>query len=140
MSVRTATAVKAHLEALGTGVPVFVDAPPPGQQPPYLSVSDLLDLDPLGHGDNGDPDRDEAVAELAQVTLTVRSRDATRALTDLPEVVDQIVNGLDTATLTSAPHHVHGVDVIAVNRLIDPTGLTETVITLRVNRAMKRSP
>jgi hypothetical protein len=140
VSVRTATAVKAALEALGLGMPVYTDRPAPGRQPPHVVVVELsAGALPEGHGDFGSQTADEAVAELVQVDVTQRVKDPAGRMAEDPTVPDRIAAAMRGARLTTAPWHVYGVqlDSFGPRREITP-GTAQTTITLRIRRALRR--
>ena len=140
MSARTATAVKAHLEGLGLGIPWYADRAPPGKTPPFGVVVELPQGGvPDGHGDFGDPDADEALTELAQVDVVQRIRDSAGRLADDPALPDLVAQGLRGARLPTAPWHVYGVhlDIVGPRQEISPN-VAQTSITIRVRRALRR--
>lgn len=140
MSARTATAVKAFLETLGLGVPVYADQAPAGKVPPFLVALELPQgATPDQHGDFGDPAADEAVTELAQVDVVQRLRDSAGRQADDPALADRVAVALRGARLPTAPWHVYGVglDTLGPRQEISPN-VGQTSITVRVRRALRR--
>ena len=76
MAATTSGAIKARLEGLQFGVPVFRDGPRPGQAPPFIVVTEALGiaLDTSGNGDFGDPDAEVNIIETAAVDLVEYAR------------------------------------------------------------------
>ena len=141
MSVRTSTAVKALLETLGLGVPVFAGPVPPGKVPPFIAVAELpTPALPESHGDFGDPAADEAVTELAQVDIVQRIRGGDGKAADDPALPDRVAAGLRGARLTTAPWHVYGVQLDGLGpRQETGPNTVQTSVTIRIRRALRRS-
>lgn len=138
---RIATAIKTALEAMALGVGVFVDAPPPNRDAPYLVVYDSLDITPADLGDQGSSTRDEAVYELCQVDYVTKRRTPDNRNPEDLSIRDTVLSGLDGNRLVGSPYNIHGVTIDSVARL--PTGdsanLVVTSITLRVARSLRRA-
>lgn len=140
MSLRTATAVKAALESLGLGMPVYTDRPAPGRQPPHIVVTELpAGATPEGHGDFGDSNADEAVTELAQIDVTQRVKDPAGRMAEDPTVPDRIAVAMRGGRLLTAPWHVYGVQLDSFGPRRETTpGTAQTTITIRIRRALRR--
>jgi len=75
MAATTSGAIKARLEGLQFGVPVFRDGPRPGQAPPFIVVTEALGIAlDTGNGDFGDPDAEVGIVETAAVDLIEYAR------------------------------------------------------------------
>ena len=76
MAATTSSAIKARLESLGFGIPVFRDGPRPGQAEPYIVVQEGLPAarDLRAAGDFGDPAADIEIAETVIVDLVQQAR------------------------------------------------------------------
>lgn len=123
MAATTAGAIKAYLEGLSFGVPVFRDGPRPGQALPYIVVTEAVStgLDGSGNGDYGDPDATLNIIELATVDLVQQARvktagGATRSV-ERYGLAEAIAHALNHTTLPAHPARVTAVRVVDVDRI-----------------------
>lgn len=144
MAASTAGAIKARLEGLGFGVPVFRDGPRPGQLPPYIVVQENVSMaaDPRGAGDFGDPDAELTVTEIAQVDLIQQARIKTGPTstrnTERYGLAEAIAHALHGCSLPAHPAPVHGVRVQAVDRIPIADNLVRHSITVELHRVLLR--
>lgn len=123
MAATTAGAIKAYLEGLGFGVPVFRDGPRPGQALPYIVVTEAVSvgLDPSGNGDYGDPSATLHITELATVDLVQQARVKTAAgLTRTVErygLAEALAHALNHTTLPAHPARVTACRVQDIDRI-----------------------
>jgi Domain of unknown function (DUF4082)/PKD domain len=138
---RLATAVKAAIDALALGVGVYVDAPPPNRDAPYLVVFDSLDITPARLGDSGSSTQDEAVYELCQVDYVTKRRTPDNKNPEDMSIRDKVIAGLQGNRLVGAPYAIHGCTVDSVLRLPggEAANLVVTSITLRVAHSLRRA-
>lgn len=145
MAATTSGAIKARLEALGSGVPVFRDGPRPGQAEPYIVVTEGVStgLDTRGNGDFGDPAAEIQITEIVTVDLIQRARTKTGAATarnaeryGLAEVIAHALHG---CTLPDHPAPVHAVRVQDIDRIPIADNVVRHSITVAVHRQLLAS-
>lgn len=144
MAATTSGALKAYVEGMGLGLPVFRDGVPTdrqGQQmlPPYMVVHEGLAVVPLSFGDFGDPARDFTVTELVQLDLWEPARTPggqAPGQATAGEVYTRprsLLRGLDGATLPASPTRVWSVRVQHFVRTLQD-GMVRTRFDLLVTR------
>jgi hypothetical protein len=120
MAATTAAAVKAYLEGLGLGVPVFRDEAPAKQSLPYITVREDVANVPDLDGDQGDPDAEHTTAETVQVDLWQTWRNPqTAAVVESYTLPKQIQRALRGAHLDVSPTHTYGVVLTSTVRLLE---------------------
>lgn len=143
MAATTGGALKAYLEGLGLGLPVFRDRVRDGQVPPYAVVLDNLNVSRINTGDHGDQAAPVSVEELVQLDLWQLLRfpaghaQAGKNAEDyaLPETLDRRLSG---ARLPASPTVTFGVSVLGWRRLPDPDpNLVHHVYNLVVRRELR---
>lgn len=123
MAATTSGAIKAYLEALQFGVPVFRDGPRPGQTTPYIVVTEGVSagLDGQGNGDYGDPNAPLNIIELVTVDLVQQARvKAPGGGTKSAErygLAEAIGHALNTATLPAHPGRITAVRLVDIDRI-----------------------
>jgi hypothetical protein len=142
VAATTAGAIKAYLEGLGFGVPVFRDGPRPGQGLPYIVVTEAVStgLDPSGNGDYGDPDARLQITELATVDLVQQARIKTAAgLTKNAErygLAEAIAHALNSTTLPAHPARVTAVRVQDIDRIPIADNTVRHAIHVAIHREL----
>ncbi len=144
MAATTEGAIKAHLEGLGLGLPIFREGPRPGQAPPYGVVQqESIAVEPSGNGDYGDPNADLPIVETLTVDLIQAARTHTSARIarsaeryGLAEVVAAALNG---CTLPAAPSPVTAVRARDIQRFPVADNRIRESITVHVHRTLRRS-
>lgn len=142
MAATTAGALKAYIEALGYGIPVFRDGPRPGQAYPYAVVQEgiSISLDLPGCGDFGDTDAEITVTEIAQVDVLQQARAKTSPTrtknVERYALAEAIAHRLHGAALTGHPAHVHGVRVQTLDRIPLADNVVRHAITVELHRTL----
>jgi hypothetical protein len=144
MSATTSGAIKAYVEALGLGVPVFRDGPRPGQAPPYVVVTEGLSagLAANGNGDFGDPDAPVVIAENVTVDLVqnARAKDGQGARnTERYGLAETIGRRLHGARLTAHPAPVTAVQLQDIDRIPIADNIVRHAIHIVVTRQLLAS-
>lgn len=122
MAATTAGAIKAYLESLSFGVPVFRDGPRPGQGLPYIVVTEAVSTGPdgSGNGDYGDPAAMIQITEVATVDLVQQARIQTGAGTTRSAerygLAEALAHALNHTTLPAHPARVTSVRVQGMQR------------------------
>lgn len=142
MSGTTSGAVKATIEGLGLGLPVFRDGAPDSQDPPFVTVQEGIGIDPRQTGDTGDTTADMAVAELVQVDLYLPARVRTGATitrnAESTTAPDRLHRGLHGVTLpTVGGARVYGCFVQSRLRWPTADNVSRHTLTLRVERNLQ---
>ena len=142
MSASTAGAVKAHIETLGLGVPVFRDGAGDTTTPPYVTVQEGIGYETEAHGDTGDPDADMGVGELVQVDLylpaRVRTSTGRAANAESYTAPDRLHRGLHGAALPSiGGARVYGCLVESRLRWPIADNVARHTLTIRVKRGIQ---
>ncbi|MFF4943732.1 hypothetical protein [Streptomyces rubiginosohelvolus] len=144
MAATTSGAIKARLEGLQFGVPVFRDGPREGQAPPFIVVTEAQDvgLDTRGNGDFGDPDAALQIVETASVDLveTARSK-ATAGTAQAVErygLAEAIAHALHGHALPAHPAKVTAVRVTGIDRFPISNNRVRASITLSIHRELLR--
>ncbi|MDT0473008.1 hypothetical protein RM863_12825 [Streptomyces sp. DSM 41014] len=145
MAATTSGAIKAYLEALAFGVPVFRDGPREGQDTPFIVVQEGLPagLDTSGLGDFGDPDAEITIVETVVVDLVQRARVKTGArttkVTERYGLAEAIGAALHGCTLPAHPAKVTAVRLQDIDRIPIKDNLVRHSITVHVHRVLLRS-
>ncbi len=137
MAATTAGAVKAYLEGLRLGVPVFRDEPPAGQDLPYITVREIANV-PDRDGDHGDPTAVRTTSETVQISVwqTWRNPTTGRVVEDylLPQAVARAVR---SAGLDASPTRTYGVLLQSSVRLLErDRNVVQHALTAVVRRAL----
>lgn len=138
MAATTSGAIKAHLESLGLGVPVFRDGPRPGQRLPYIVVTEAVSIAPstTAAGDFADPDAGVVVSEQAQVDVVQEGRTATGANAERYDLPPRVWRALHGAQLVAAPTHVYGCRVLTMTRQPIADNVVRHILTVQLDRAL----
>ncbi|MGW6598501.1 hypothetical protein [Streptomyces sp. NPDC055036] len=141
MAATTSGAVKAYLEGLAFGVPVFRDGPRPGQAEPYIVVTEAVStgLDGPGNGDFGDPAAEINIVETVTVDLIQRARIKIGGTTRNAErygLAEAIAHALHGCRLTAHPALVHAVRVQDIDRFPINDNRTRSSITVIIRRQL----
>lgn len=145
MAASTSGAIKARLESLQFGVPVFRDGPREGQDPPYVVVQEGLPaaLDASGNGDFGDPTASITIVETVVVDLVQYARAKVNAKlarnTERYGLAEAIAHALHGCQLPAHPAPVHGVRVQDIDRIPIEDNSVRHSITVQVHRELLRS-
>lgn len=144
MAATTAGAVKARLESLAFGVPVFRDGPRPGQAEPYIVVQEGIPASPdlRANGDFGDPDAEINIAETVIVDLVQQARVKTGATTtrntERYGLAEAIAHALHGRPLPAHPAKVTAVRVQQIDRIPIADNKVRHSITITVLRELLR--
>ncbi len=138
MAATTSGALKAYLEGLGLGVPVFRDEPPVEQQLPYITVRESIANLPDRDGDTGDATAEHTTAETVQISVWQQWRNPAtgRVVEDyaLPPAVQRAIR---TARLDAAPTRTYGVQLQGWVRLLErDTNVVQHALTAVVRRVL----
>jgi hypothetical protein len=144
MAASTSGAIKARLESLAFGVPVFRDGPREGQEPPFIVVQEGMPagLDTTANGDFGDPTADINIVETVVVDLVQLARVKTGArttkVTERYGLAEAIAHALHGCTLPAHPAKVTAVRVQDIDRIPIADNRVRHSITVQINRALLR--
>ncbi|MFJ8144685.1 hypothetical protein ACIQ6R_06370 [Streptomyces sp. NPDC096048] len=144
MAASTAGAIKARLEGLQFGVPVFRDGPREGQAPPFIVVQEGMPagLDNVANGDFGDPDAEVNIIETVTVDLVQQARIKTGAtttkVTERYGLAEAIAHALHGCQLPAHPATVHAVRVDDIDRIPIADNRVRHSITVQIRRALLR--
>ncbi|OKI04928.1 hypothetical protein A6A06_09540 [Streptomyces sp. CB02923] len=142
MAATTSGALKAYVESLGSGVPVFRDGPRPGQAEPYIVVQEAVSvgLDSRANGDFGDPAAEINITEVATVDLIERARTKTGARTaknaERYGLAESLAHALHGCRLPAHPAPVHGVRVTGFDRFPISDNRIRTSIPVEIRRGL----
>lgn len=145
MAATTSGAIKARLESLAFGVPVFRDGPREGQDCPFVVVTEALStgLDTGGNGDFGDPDASITIVEKVAVDLVQNARAKTTAVTarnaERYGLAEAIAHALHGHALPAHPAKVTAVRVTDLDRFPISDNRTRTSITVEIHRELLAS-
>lgn len=140
MAATTSGALKARIESLGFGVPVFRDGPREGQACPFVVVTEAVavGLDSRGNGDFGDPDAPIAIVETVTVDLIQNARTKAGAATapnaERYGLAEAIAHQLHGRPLPAHPAKVTAVRVRDMDRFPIKDNRTRTSITVEIHR------
>ncbi|NEB83970.1 hypothetical protein G3I43_07225 [Streptomyces anulatus] len=145
MAATTSGAIKARLESLAFGVPVFRDGPREGQACPFIVVTEAQDigLDTRGNGDFGDPAATLQIIETATVDLVETAR--TKAAAGTARAVERyglaeaIAHALHGHPLPAHPAKVTAVKVDGIDRFPISDNRVRASITVRIHRELLRT-
>ena len=144
MAASTSGAIKAYLETLAFGVPVFRDGPREGQAPPFVVVQEGMPAGPdrSGNGDFGDPAAEINIVETVVVDLVQQARVKTGArttrVTERYGLAEAIAHALHGCRLPAHPAKVTAVRVDDVDRIPIADNRVRHSITVQVHRELLR--
>ncbi|HLU95648.1 MAG TPA: hypothetical protein VKZ89_02260 [Thermobifida alba] len=144
MAASTSGAIKARLESLAFGVPVFRDGPREGQAPPFIVVQEGMPagLDRAGNGDFGDPDAEINIVETVTVDLVQQARvktgSQTTKVTERYGLAEAIAAALHGCRLPAHPAKVTAVRVDDIDRIPIADNRVRHSITVQVHRELLR--
>lgn len=141
MAATTSGAIKARLEGLQFGVPVFRDGPRTGQAPPFIVVTEALatTMD-TANGDFGDPTAEITIVEKVAVDLVETAR--TKATAGTATAVERyglaeaIARALHGHGLPAHPAQVTAVRVVDIDRFPIADNRVRTSITVQIHRTL----
>ncbi|MEU3962921.1 hypothetical protein AB0F42_24465 [Streptomyces buecherae] len=142
MAATTSSAIKAYLESLGSGVPVFRDGAKPKQPMPYIVVTEAVStgLDGPANGDFGDADAEVNIIEVATVDLVQQARvrvSATRTrTTERYGLAESFARALHGCRLPAHPAPVHAVRVQGIDRIPIADNVVRHSITIEIHRQL----
>ncbi|MFI1734043.1 hypothetical protein ACH40E_33485 [Streptomyces acidicola] len=142
MAASTAGAIKARLESLPFGVPVFRDGPREGQDEPFIVVQEGMPagLDSTANGDFGDPDAEINIIETVTVDLVQRARVKTGArttkVTERYGLAEAIAHALHGHPLPAHPAKVTAVRAQDIDRIPIEDNRVRHSITVQVHRVL----
>ena len=139
MAASTAGAVKARLESLAFGVPVFRDGPRKGQAEPYIVVQEGLPatIDLTAAGDAGDdPQINETVVVDLVQQARVQTGPRTTKVTERHGLAEAIASALHGGPLPAHPAKVTSVRVQDIDRSPIEDNKVRHSITVTVRRAL----
>lgn len=143
MAATVAGAVKALLESIGLGVPVFRDGAPEGTLHPLIVVQDGIGLVPEPHGDLSDPNAHQGDTEQIQIDIYQDARlmdpaHAGRTLPgesrDLHLKVRRALPRLARTSFGTPPVRIYGCSVVAGRRWAISDGVVRHTLTANVRR------
>ncbi|MFJ1698186.1 hypothetical protein ACIOHC_24225 [Streptomyces sp. NPDC088252] len=141
MAATTSGAIKARLEGLQFGVPVFRDGPREGQAPPFVVVTEALSttLD-TANGDFGDPTAPITIVEKVAVDLVqnarIKSGAATAKNVERYGLAEAIARALHGHGLPAHPTKVTAVRVTDIDRFPISDNRIRTSITVQIHREL----
>jgi hypothetical protein len=135
VSLTTANALKAWIEAGGLGVTVYRDRPPEGTAYPYVTVHEGISEVPSGT-DNAFCADDFTIVEQVQVSLWQQWKDkASNAVTESYTLAAALRRLLNGAQLATAPTRVFGVRVTNRVRALDvDNDVVHDALTVDIDR------
>ncbi|MFB8101349.1 hypothetical protein ACFC3O_00680 [Streptomyces sp. NPDC056007] len=144
MAATTSGAIKARLEGLQFGVPVFRDGPREGQAPPFVVVTEALSTGmDTANGDFGDPDAELTIVEKVAVDLIQTARSKTGGATtknvERYGLAEAIAHALHGHGLPAHPAKVTAVRVTDIDRFPISDNRVRTSVTVQVHRVLLRS-
>lgn len=145
MAATTSAAIKARLESLAFGVPVFRDGPREGQAPPYIVVQEGMPAgwDGPANGDFGDPDAEINIIETVTVDLIQLARVKASATTTKSAerygLAEAIAHSLHGCQLPAHPAPVHAVRVQDIDRIPISDNRVRHSLTVQIRRELLRS-
>ncbi|MET9701681.1 hypothetical protein [Streptomyces griseus] len=141
MAATTSGAIKARLEGLQFGVPVFRDGPREGQACPFIVVTEALAISmDTANGDFGDPNAELTIVEKAAVDLIETAR--TKATAETARAVERyglaeaIAHALHGHGLPAHPAKVTAVRVTDIDRFPISDNRVRASITLAIHRVL----
>lgn len=145
MAASMSGAIKAHLEALAFGVPVFRDGPRTGQAEPYIVVQEGLPAtrNLRAAGDFGDPNAEIPIVETVVVDLVQQARvktgPKTTRVTERYGLAEAIGAALHGCRLPASPAPVTAVRLVDIDRIPIADNKVRHSITVEVHRTLLRS-
>ncbi|WP_228181345.1 hypothetical protein [Streptomyces anulatus] len=141
MAATTSGAIKARLEGLAFGVPVFRDGPREGQAPPFIVVTEALGISmDTANGDFGDPAAELTIVEKAAVDLIEIARTkataGTARATERYGLAEAIAHALHGHPLPAHPAKVTAVRVTDIDRFPIADNRVRASITLAIHRVL----
>lgn len=141
MAATTSGAIKARLESLQFGVPVFRDGPREGQACPFIVVTEALSVGmDTANGDFGDPDAELTIIEKAAVDLVETARTkataGTARATERYGLAEAIAHALHGHALPAHPAKVTAVRVVDLDRFPIKDNRVRTSITVEIHRVL----
>ncbi|MFE7370143.1 hypothetical protein [Streptomyces anulatus] len=141
MAATTSGAIKARLEGLAFGVPVFRDGPREGQACPFIVVTEALGISmDTGNGDFGDPAAELTIVEKAAVDLIETARTkataGTARATERYGLAEAIAHALHGHPLPAHPAKVTAVRVTDIDRFPIADNRVRASITLAIHRVL----
>ncbi|MFJ6143118.1 hypothetical protein ACIQH7_05935 [Streptomyces anulatus] len=141
MAATTSGAIKARLEGLQFGVPVFRDGPREGQACPFIVVTEALGISmDTGNGDFGDPAAELTIVEKAAVDLVETARTkataGTARATERYGLAEAIAHALHGHPLPAHPAKVTAVRVTDIDRFPIADNRVRASITLAIHRVL----
>ncbi|MFD8407178.1 hypothetical protein ACFV1G_21135 [Streptomyces anulatus] len=141
MAATTSGAIKARLEGLQFGVPVFRDGPREGQSCPFIVVTEALGISmDTGNGDFGDPAAELTIVEKASVDLIETARTkataGTARATERYGLAEAIAHALHGHPLPAHPAKVTAVRVTDIDRFPIADNRVRASITLAIHRVL----
>jgi len=143
VAATTSGAIKARLEGLQFGVPVFRDGPREGQAPPFVVVTEALSVGmDTANGDFGDPDAEITIIEKVAVDLIETAR--TKATAGTARAVERyglaesIAHALHGHALPAHPARVTAVRVVDLDRFPIKDNRVRSSITVEIHRVLLR--
>ncbi|MEV6081111.1 hypothetical protein AB0L80_39375 [Streptomyces sp. NPDC052069] len=141
MAATTSGAIKARLEGLAFGVPVFRDGPREGQSCPFVVVTEALSTGmDTANGDFGDPAAELTIIEKVAVDLIETAR--TKATAGTARAVERyglaeaIAHALHGHGLPAHPAKVTAVRVVDLDRFPIANNRVRTSITVQIHRTL----
>ncbi|MEV0915425.1 hypothetical protein AB0I93_14290 [Streptomyces sp. NPDC049967] len=145
MAATTSGAIKARIESLALGVPVFRDGPREGQACPFVVVTEALStgMDSGGNGDFGDPAAVLSIVEKVAVDLVQNARTKATAATapnaERYGLAETIAHQLHGRPLPAHPAKVTAVRVVDLDRFPISDNRVRTSITVEIHRQLLTS-
>lgn len=139
MAASTSGAIKARLESLQFGVPVFRDGPREGQAEPYIVVQESLPagIDLTAGGDAGDdPQINETVTVDLVQQARVKTGPRTTKVTERYGLAEAIATALHGHPLPAHPAKVTAVRVQDIDRIPIADNKVRHSITVHIRRAL----
>lgn len=142
MAATTSGAIKARLESLAFGVPVFRDGPRPGQDCPYIVVTEALStgIDTRGNGDFGDPAAELNIVETVTVDLIQHARVKTGAAStknvERYGLAEAVAHALHGHPLPAHPAKITAVRVTDLDRFAIEDNKVRHSITVTIHRQL----
>ncbi|MFD6294519.1 hypothetical protein ACFWFU_06910 [Streptomyces sp. NPDC060235] len=139
MAASTSGAIKARLEGLAFGVPVFRDGPREGQEPPFVVVQEGMPagIDTAAAGDAGD---DPQIIETVTVDLVQHARAKTGVTTtknaERYGLAEAIAAALHGQPLPAHPAKVTSVRVTGIDRFPIADNRVRHSIDVQIRRAL----
>ncbi|MFD5938276.1 hypothetical protein [Streptomyces griseus] len=144
MAATTSGAIKARLEGLQFGVPVFRDGARPKQAPPFVVVTEALGIAlDTANGDFGDPDAEVNIIETVAVDLIEYARskenaEKARAM-ERYGLAETIARALHGHALPAHPAKVAAVRATEIDRFPIADNRVRASIKVQIHRVLLRT-